>query len=66
MRGHVFISHSKEDRTVANAAVAMLEGRGTLVSATDDAGAFEASNQFLGDRSVTMTGPLGTTVWSRR
>ena len=28
MQGDVFISHSKEDRTVANAAVAMLEGRG--------------------------------------
>jgi hypothetical protein len=61
------------------------QGGYRLVSATDDAGTFEASNgswqivssvqngarqngtyQFLGDRSVTMTGPLGTAVWSRR
>ena len=28
MQGDVFLSHSKDDRTVANAAVAMLEGRG--------------------------------------
>jgi hypothetical protein len=28
MQGDVFISHSKEDRTVTNAALAILEGRG--------------------------------------
>ncbi len=61
------------------------QGTYSIVSTTEDAGTFQASNgswetvsqvqngarqsgtyRFLDGGSVTMTGPLGTTVWKRR